>query len=291
MDDIRTIRVRFLVGHAARRGFRPTITYALQLGTQGVLQRIALYARLLCWHAKNLCYDLVHGTKTYRNTPASALSLEGDALDCAVWYTPAPVKTLRYILKHAGTDLSRYTFVDYGAGRGRAMLTASEFPFRRVVGIEFDRKLFEQGERNLEVVRGLGRQRPDWVVLHQDARDYLPGSGDYWFFMYAPFFNQVLDTVLENIYQTGRLHSGASFLCFLDDRDGLVSYVTRRLEHWDGWEQCELPPLPADSGALHPMELVLFRRIRRLGGDLRPNHPYTPPVLNVLGSVTDGSLR
>ncbi len=291
MDDIRTVRVRSLAAYAGRRGFRPTVNYAMQLGPRGLFRRIVFYARLLRWHVHNFGYDLVHRTKTFRNTPVSELSAGGDALDCAVWYTPAPVKTLRYILKQAGADLSHHTFVDYGAGRGRAMLVASEFPFRKIVGIEFDRELAQEAERNLSLVRGLGCQRPPWVILHQDARDYLPGSGGYWFFMYAPFFDQVLDTVLENIYQTGRLHSGASFLCFLDDRDGLVPYVARRLAHWGGWEQCELPPLPADSGALHPMELVLFRKVQQQEDDLGPSHPYTPPVLNALGSVTGGQLR
>ena len=37
-------------------------------------------------------------------------------------------------LKH-----EEFLFVDFGSGRARALLMASEFPFRKVIGIEFSR--------------------------------------------------------------------------------------------------------------------------------------------------------
>jgi SAM-dependent methyltransferase len=42
-----------------------------------------------------------------------------------------------------------YTFVDFGSGKGRALLLASEFPFKKIVGLEFSAELHHVAEENI----------------------------------------------------------------------------------------------------------------------------------------------
>ncbi len=42
-----------------------------------------------------------------------------------------------------------FTFIDFGSGKGRALLLASEFPFRRVTGFEFSPELHAVAQRNI----------------------------------------------------------------------------------------------------------------------------------------------
>ena len=37
--------------------------------------------------------------------------------------------------------LAAFTFVDIGCGKGRALLLAEEYPFRKIIGVEFSRRL------------------------------------------------------------------------------------------------------------------------------------------------------
>ena len=46
-------------------------------------------------------------------------------------------------------DFSRLTFVDYGAGKGRVLLLASEHPFAAVGGIEFAEELHDDAVMNI----------------------------------------------------------------------------------------------------------------------------------------------
>src|ERR1700688_3075147 len=42
-----------------------------------------------------------------------------------------------------------FTFIDFGSGKGRALLLASEYPFRRIVGLEFSPELHLTAEENI----------------------------------------------------------------------------------------------------------------------------------------------
>src|SRR6516225_8353137 len=48
-----------------------------------------------------------------------------------------------------------FTFVDIGCGKGRALMVASAFPFRRLVGVEISPEL-------CEIARANTARRPEW---------------------------------------------------------------------------------------------------------------------------------
>ncbi|MFQ5625226.1 MAG: hypothetical protein ACE5FM_01055 [Methyloligellaceae bacterium] len=64
-------------------------------------------------------------------------------LDHAREYVPSPRLVVHWLLDGLKEDLSQYSFVDFGSGRGRVLLAAAERPFLAVRGIEFSSKLHE----------------------------------------------------------------------------------------------------------------------------------------------------
>src|SRR5271154_7200623 len=52
-----------------------------------------------------------------------------------------------------------YSFVDLGAGMGRAILLASRMPFREVIGVELHRDLAEIAQNNIDKWELTGRAR------------------------------------------------------------------------------------------------------------------------------------
>ena len=46
-------------------------------------------------------------------------------------------------------DHSEFTFVDYGLGKGRVLMLATEYPFKRIVGVEFSESLDRTARQNL----------------------------------------------------------------------------------------------------------------------------------------------
>jgi hypothetical protein len=95
--------------------------------------------------------------------------------------------------------LDRYTFVDFGAGKGRAMLAASLHPFQRVVGVEMNPTLADIAEANLEIFPRNAPALAPVRLLQQDALEYVLPSGPTLAFMFHPFEAPVLRRLLSRV--------------------------------------------------------------------------------------------
>jgi SAM-dependent methyltransferase len=94
--------------------------------------------------------------------------------------------------------LDAFTFIDLGAGLGRALLLASEFPFRAVLGVELNPTLARIGRRNLAVWRASGRARAPLRMICRDATDFPLPPGPCVAFLFNPFTAPVLRRMLRN---------------------------------------------------------------------------------------------
>lgn len=64
-------------------------------------------------------------------------------------YQPIEPALFREIMSSLAIDFGQFTFIDIGSGKGRALLMASEYPFRRVLGIELLPGLSFVAEENI----------------------------------------------------------------------------------------------------------------------------------------------
>ena len=100
-------------------------------------------------------FDLAHGVETGGLIPAGDL-VTGHPSDQHVtaYYGVAPSILRTLVTLWLDTKpvhpIDRYTFVDIGAGKGRAILVASEFPFRQVIGIELNPAMADIAQRNVD---------------------------------------------------------------------------------------------------------------------------------------------
>jgi SAM-dependent methyltransferase len=83
--------------------------------------------------------------------------------------------------------LSEFTFLDVGAGMGRAMLLAAEYPFRAVVGVELHPALGRIARRNLALWRAAGRARAPMRLMMGDAVDFALPPRPCLVFLFNPF--------------------------------------------------------------------------------------------------------
>jgi SAM-dependent methyltransferase len=119
-----------------------------------------------------------------------------DGLDSdAVPYTPIAFRAFFRAMKHVPEDLRSGVFLDYGAGRGRALVLAARYyNFRRVIGVELSPELCEQATTNLGQVQA--RQSK---VICCNAANYHPSPDTTVFFFYNPFFGETMNAVIRNL--------------------------------------------------------------------------------------------
>lgn len=107
---------------------------------------------------------------------------------------------LSCLLKRA--DLREFSFVDYGSGKGRAILMASEFPFRSVVGVEFSATLHAIACENIAGFRSSLQMCRNVTSICQDAADFHLPDGPVMAFFFNPFDAVIMSQVLGQIEES-----------------------------------------------------------------------------------------
>ena len=146
---------------------------------------------------RSLEFDRRHATDTAGIVRLGALRIESPNRDLGVRYQPSDPDGFRSLLEALPVDLKDYVFVDLGSGKGRVLLLASEFPFRRVVGVEFAQELNEIAERNVAIYGSARRRCGDVRTVTADAADYLLPEEPVVLYLYNPFAPEVLRRHLE----------------------------------------------------------------------------------------------
>jgi SAM-dependent methyltransferase len=134
-----------------------------------------------------------------------ALTCSGDKAP-GIWYEPTPVRTLEHIFRFLPNKPADFTFVDFGSGKGRALLYASRFPFKRIVGVEFAKELHSIAERNIQTFRSSRQRCFDIRSVCMDAGEFEIPEGDCVLYFFHPFWSEVMARVLCNMERSYRAH-------------------------------------------------------------------------------------
>ncbi len=94
-------------------------------------------------------------------------------------------------------DFQQFTFVDLGSGKGRALLMASEYPFQKIIGVEFMPELNSAALRNIAVSSQI-------KSLEMDARDFEFPQVPLVVYLFNPFSEPVFAVVLTNLEHSWR---------------------------------------------------------------------------------------
>ncbi|HEV7612830.1 MAG TPA: class I SAM-dependent methyltransferase [Steroidobacteraceae bacterium] len=99
-----------------------------------------------------------------------------------------------------------FVFIDLGSGKGRALLLALHFPFRRIIGVEFALELHRIAQANLIRVAAAGTDVDRIGLVHADATEFeLPPEPSV-IYLYNPFNDLVMSAVIESVLRSHREH-------------------------------------------------------------------------------------
>jgi SAM-dependent methyltransferase len=86
------------------------------------------------------------------------------------------------------------SIVDFGSGKGGALITLSRYPFARIAGVEISPELVVIAKRNLDKLR-IGN-----VAMYvYDAADFIDLDAYNYFYFFSPFPSVVMSAVIRNI--------------------------------------------------------------------------------------------
>lgn len=128
--------------------------------------------------------------------------INADQKETGIHYEPTPVPALNLMLKALAIDHSKYTFVDFGSGKGRVLLLASEYPYREIIGVEFSQTLHNIAENNIKAWKNPKQKCFTLKSICMDARDFKLPNDPLILFFFTPFKPNVITKVVANIQES-----------------------------------------------------------------------------------------
>lgn len=160
------------------------------------------------------------------------------------FYVPTTASVIYKILDSLPLQPNKFTFVDMGSGKGRALLVASEFPFKKIVGIELSDQLHRTAEENVRRFKPASQQCAAFDLRCMDALDYAHGEEPLVLFLFDPFGREILQDVIANLAASLKANPREAYVVYVYPQyEDLLQNCTvlRKIKHgsarWQPWSQ------------------------------------------------------
>jgi hypothetical protein len=127
---------------------------------------------------------------------------------------PAIFREMLDALQQVGVDFRDFTFIDLGSGKGRTLLMASDYPFRRIVGIELLPALHRIAQENLSKYRREGQKCFILESVCADAREFVFPAEPSVLYLFNPLPEAGLRQVMVNLEESLRLYPRAAYVLY-----------------------------------------------------------------------------
>lgn len=218
------------------------------------------YRDFLLWlHANVLdsAIERLFFAPTKGSVALDGLSVRGNNLESGHAYKPSPVLVFKWAMSAvAEEDIGRMSFVDYGAGKGRVMLLASQHAFIQVGGIEFAEELHDDAAMNIAQFPRSRMKCRDVDCVLDDVVNVTPVDGEAVHYFFNPFEPRIFAEVLKGIVDSYHARPRRLYLILIDMDAG-------ELMHRTGiFQEMKLPSADRmQAQALSPYKISVFRSL------------------------------
>jgi SAM-dependent methyltransferase len=152
---------------------------------------------LLIDRVRDACEDCRFGIRTAGLIPIETLVQDWHGCHD---YAPTSFRAFRAFMSAVPIQPGLDVFVDIGCGKGRVLVLAAQYPFRRVIGVEIAQALATVAARHVARVRH--RACTDVTVWNGPASEFpIPGDATI-VYLFNPFHGRELVHVLEKLQRS-----------------------------------------------------------------------------------------
>jgi SAM-dependent methyltransferase len=124
-------------------------------------------------------------------------------------YQPTDPALFHEMMAGLPIDFSQFTFIDIGSGKGRTLLLASEYPFRKIVGVEILAELDRAAQENIQAYKSPTKRCSQIQAICADARDFELPDEPLVLYLFNPLPEAPLLQLMERL---GKSLAAAPFL-------------------------------------------------------------------------------
>ena len=147
-------------------------------------------------------YDKALGIETGGVIVGKRLRMAPEGEAYAKGYAGTPPDVAEHLIGVVADRAHGFTFIDFGAGKGRVLLIAARYPFGRVVGVELSEPLVRIATANVAAYRQSHPELCPVELIHTDALKYeLPPTPSVLFF-YDPFQASLMEQIGRRVRES-----------------------------------------------------------------------------------------
>jgi len=117
-------------------------------------------------------------------------------------YQPTDPALFQEMMAGLPIEFEHFTFVDLGSGKGRTLLMASEYPFKRIVGVELIAELHRAAEENIRSYHPAKQQCQQIEAVCAEACEFVFPEMPLVLYLFNPLPEAALRRVIRNLKQS-----------------------------------------------------------------------------------------
>jgi SAM-dependent methyltransferase len=161
-------------------------------------------------------FDKKYGTDTAGKIPVSALTIQNrdSNPDESNWYEGVSVKIFNQIVGQLHIRFGDFTLLDFGSGKGRALILGAETGFKKTIGVEFATDLHEIACKNVEIFERATGKPSNIELFCEDATTFSIPPEALVIFFFSPFKGRVMELVVQHIKESLEKHPRPVIIVF-----------------------------------------------------------------------------
>lgn len=149
-------------------------------------------------------FDRIHGVNTEGIIQLADLDVDSENARHSVHYEPTRQRLAKQIINALPIRHNHFTFLDFGAGKGRVLLIAAKLPFIAVIGIEFSRDLCSVATENIARIAAKNRRAARIECHYGDATAYPFPDSPMVCYYYNPFDEVLMQVMVDRLGESLR---------------------------------------------------------------------------------------
>lgn len=141
------------------------------------------------------------------------------------------------LAQHTKISFNDFTFIDLGSGKGRTLLMAADYSFRRILGVELLPSLNEIAQQNLAQYHSESQKCFAIESFCADATTFALPEGALVIYLFNPFPESGLRRALANLENSLGANPRPIYVVYLNPQQETVLTETGRLKRIVGTHQ------------------------------------------------------
>ncbi|HGG60437.1 MAG TPA: class I SAM-dependent methyltransferase [Gammaproteobacteria bacterium] len=147
----------------------------------------------------------------------SEVSLDGQSWKYGHGYQAVNWRGFMELFDQLDIDHSEFVFIDVGSGKGRALLLASSYPFKEVIGVELVEEWHRIAEENIRKFPDAEKKCKNIRSVCSDALSYDLPDEPLVIFFYNPFTAPLVESFVQKVLDLQHKYRQLIYVVYFQD--------------------------------------------------------------------------